>query len=508
MTLNRIGIVYEMEEKKALVLTPDGEFVVVKRQNHMLKGQQVTFDNKDIYREKKWINKYTAIASAAAAVFIAVFLLLGSFNFNDAYCFISIDINPGFEFSLDSGYRIIEAKAINNDAKILLDSIETDKKLMEDVFLDLIKKSIDFGFINPEKNDVVLVSAALNEKDSGAKRNEDEEKISEFINSMNDLMDGFNEEFNISLKTLKVTAREREEALDNNISMGKYSLYLKIKEMKRDIKIEDVEKMSVSELVGMLDYRAKDEEKMETAEQEGTLQPEREPDAVRTPEQVVTPEVKTPDPVTTHEPEVPPHVSGTPKLPVSQVPDGETEATIEPSPATGSINIPTTPSIQDAASTPDSKYAAKNTLKIQYFCEDSNIEPQTIDYSFRILNTGDSVINLSDVKVRYYFKDDANVPLNLFVYFFSHGSESEIQGEFYDLKGRKSADKYLELRFMTGKIEPGEFVYVQGAFHREDWSRFNQRDDYSFNANANSYVDWERMTAYISDVLVWGIEPD
>lgn len=117
MTLNRIGIVYEMEEKKALVLTPDGEFVVVKRQNHMLKGQQVTFDNKDIYREKKWINKYTAIASAAAAVFIAVFLLLGSFNFNDAYCFISIDINPGFEFSLDSGYRIIEAKAINNDAK-------------------------------------------------------------------------------------------------------------------------------------------------------------------------------------------------------------------------------------------------------------------------------------------------------------------------------------------------------------------------------------------------------
>ena len=194
---------------------------------------------------------------------------------------------------------------------------------------------------------------------------------------------------------------------------------------------------------------------METAEQEGTLQPEREPDAVRTPEQVVTPEVKNPDPVTTHEPEVPPHVSGTPKLPVSQVPDGETEATIEPSPATGSINIPTTPSIQDAASTPDSKYAAKNTLKIQYFCEDSNIEPQTIDYSFRILNTGDSVINLSDVKVRYYFKDDANVPLNLFVYFFSHGSESEIQGEFYDLKGRKSADKYLELRFIDRENRTG-----------------------------------------------------
>ncbi len=47
---------------------------------------------------------------------------------------------------------------------------------------------------------------------------------------------------------------------------------------------------------------------------------------------------------------------------------------------------------------------------------------------------------------------------------------------------------------MTGKIEPGEFVYVQGAIYRKDWSRFDQRDDYSFNADADSYIDWDKMT--------------
>ena len=118
------------------------------------------------------------------------------------------------------------------------------------------------------------------------------------------------------------------------------------------------------------------------------------------------------------------------------------------------------------------------------------------------------MVELKDVKVRYYFKDDTNIPLDLFVYFFSHGNESEVYGEFYKLPEKVNANKYLELRFMTGKIEPGEFVYVQGAIYRKDWSRFDQRYDYSFNADADSYIDWDKMTAYISDVLAWGIEPN
>ena len=483
MILNRVGVIYEMEERKALVLTPEGEFVVVKRQNHMLPGQQIIFDDKDIYNKKKWINKYTAIASAAAAVFIAVFLLIGSFNTNNIHCFVNIDINPSFEFTLDSGYRIIEAKAINNDAKIILDNIEINKKHMKDVFLDLIKKSIDFEFIDPRTQDIILVSTALNEEGFSMKRNKDEEKVLELIDSMNDVADEFGEEFNISVKTLKVTSKEREKALDNNISMGKYSLYLKVKETKKDINLEDVEKMDISELIEILNNE--DEEEKDLIE---TSEPVRTPEQITTPEQVTTPEAVQ-----------------TPKSPSTVLPG----ITTEPLPTMEPINTPISPSTDlDVTSTPERAEVDKNSIKIQYYCEDDNIEPQTIDYSFRILNTGDSVVDLRDVKVRYYFKDDANVPLELFVYFFSHGDKSEVNGEFYKLPQKSNANKYLELRFMRGKIEPGEFVYVQGAIYRKDWSRFDQRDDYSFNADADSYVDWDKMTAYISDVLVWGIEPN
>jgi hypothetical protein len=43
-------------------------------------------------------------------------------------------------------------------------------------------------------------------------------------------------------------------------------------------------------------------------------------------------------------------------------------------------------------------------------------------------------------------------------------------------------------------------------FYKNDWGKFDQSDDYSYNP-VDSYVDWENMTAYIKDVLVWGQEP-
>ena len=488
--MNRIGVIYELEGRRALVLTPEGEFVLLKRQNHMLLGQQVRFSKQDIAMKKERNNKYTAIASVVAAVFIAVFLLMSSFNSDEVYCFVNIDINPSFEFILDNKYRVIEVKPINEDGKIVLEDIETNKKHIEDVFLDLIKKAIDFEFIKPKTKDIVLVSVALNDEEFSMKSNRDEQKILELMDSIGGLEGQINEEFNISVETLKVTTKEREKALENNLSMGKYNLYLKAKEIKMDIELEDVEKMNISELMEMLENEEREEEKtpIQTPEPEKTFKPVTTPDPVTTPEQVIVPEV-----VETFE------------SPSTELP----KVTVETFPTGQPIKAPIPPSVtQETTSTPESSERIANSLKIQYYCENDDIEPRTIDYSFRILNTSNNVVNLEDVKVRYYFKDNADVPLGLYIYFFSHGDESEVYGEFYKIPQKVNANKYLELGFMTGEIEPEEFVYVQGAFYREDWTKFHQSDDYSFNPKADTYVDWTKMTVYISDVLVWGMEPN
>ncbi|WP_252891755.1 hypothetical protein [Thermoclostridium stercorarium] len=53
----------------------------------------------------------------------------------------------------------------------------------------------------------------------------------------------------------------------------------------------------------------------------------------------------------------------------------------------------------------------------------------------------------------------------------------------------------------------GASIEVQGRFSKIDWTDYTQTNDYSFNPTASSYVDFNKITAYISGNLVYGIEP-
>jgi len=51
-------------------------------------------------------------------------------------------------------------------------------------------------------------------------------------------------------------------------------------------------------------------------------------------------------------------------------------------------------------------------------------------------------------------------------------------------------------------LQPGESVELNAR--KTDNTQYNKADDYSFNSQ---YVDWDRITAYISGILKWGREP-
>ena len=75
---------------------------------------------------------------------------------------------------------------------------------------------------------------------------------------------------------------------------------------------------------------------------------------------------------------------------------------------------------------------------------------------------------------------------------------------------RTGADTYLELSFKTGLpalaagASTGE---IQDRFNRQDWSNYNQANDYSFDAAAAAYADSTKVTVYANGKLVWGTEP-
>ena len=116
---------------------------------------------------------------------------------------------------------------------------------------------------------------------------------------------------------------------------------------------------------------------------------------------------------------------------------------------------------------------------------------------------------MKNVRVRYYFKEDADKAINFTVYFYSVGEEkTDVNGRIYNITGSNNSNRYLEVTFEKGSVSPDDTVWVFGAISREDWSKFNQEDDWSFNPKATTFSEWEKMTVYISDKLVWGIKPD
>lgn len=148
-------------------------------------------------------------------------------------------------------------------------------------------------------------------------------------------------------------------------------------------------------------------------------------------------------------------------------------------------------------------------IKIQMFNSDKSATTNTIFPRYKIFNTGNVSISLSDIKFRYYYTVDGMQDQNFWCDWSDAGS-SNVTGTFIKLSDKKNgADTYLEVGFKSeaGMLEPGKSVEVQCRIAKNDWSNYNQADDYSFRNTSDEYMDWTSTTGYYAGELKWGNEP-
>lgn len=148
-------------------------------------------------------------------------------------------------------------------------------------------------------------------------------------------------------------------------------------------------------------------------------------------------------------------------------------------------------------------------LKIQMYNNDRNETSNTISPNYRLYNTGNTAIDLKNVKIRYYYMVGGNVTQNFWCDWSSAGT-SNVGGTIVrNADPKKGADTYVEITFSdaAGTLAAGGNVEIKTRFARNGWKNYVQSDDYSFNSNSRDYADWEKVTAYVGDELVWGTEP-
>ncbi|HBS43280.1 MAG TPA: hypothetical protein DEA91_00290 [Paenibacillus sp.] len=86
-----------------------------------------------------------------------------------------------------------------------------------------------------------------------------------------------------------------------------------------------------------------------------------------------------------------------------------------------------------------------------------------------------------------------------------------VSGSFVKLNPASTgANYYLEISFGAGagSIAPGgDSGEIQARTNKTDWTAYNELDDYSYSAAQQSYADWNKVTLYQGETLVWGLEP-
>lgn len=161
--------------------------------------------------------------------------------------------------------------------------------------------------------------------------------------------------------------------------------------------------------------------------------------------------------------------------------------------------------------------AITDSLQTEFYNANLTGKNNTIYPWFKVSNNGTKSLDISRLKLRYYFTKDNNSKLQFEcdhsgIQIFNGYREitSSVNGYYSEIENQVSkADNYLEISFKSnsGKLNPGDVLTVQSRIHTQNWQEFNQYNDYSFNPNSTDYEDWDSITAYYNDSIIYGVEP-
>lgn len=154
--------------------------------------------------------------------------------------------------------------------------------------------------------------------------------------------------------------------------------------------------------------------------------------------------------------------------------------------------------------------------QVGFFPELRSASSQEI-HPFFELSTTRAPVPLERLSLRYYFSKETDAVETGSCYWVTGDRCASVQLSWHDLQvPTPSADRYLELRFAgeEAKLSSVQPFEVRVGFFAAQ-KLMLQSNDYSFDAAALAptaatefpYKPWSRVTLYLDDTLVWGVEP-
>lgn len=520
-----LGVILKLKSDRVIVMTDKLDFVELNLKPGMLRGQKISFTSSDLYhsgirslRHNKALKAVSAIASVAA-VFAFLFIGYTALFSTNEFAYVDIDINPSVEIAIDKNENVLKAKALNSDGQVLLDTVKLKNIELSDAVTLLLDKSKEIGFISTNNNKVIL-STSIN---SDTVSDSDVEKINTMVSNLKEIAD----KSGVDSEIIKLSSEDRKEALEIGLSMGKYYIYNKAKYEGINLDVEDVKNASVESLLSKVAVIDTDKihSENQTANESTTPTPNvalnENDDNIPS---ITTSATFTPapfsayatptdmfSPTLTHTPKYTPSATNLTKATTS-IASNITPSISTSSPIrTAEPTFTQSPSVEPIISaTPKDKVS----VKLSMFNEIKSAQTKEVQPRFKLTNNGDVPIDLSKIKIRYYYTIDIDDKYQNCYCDWANIGINHITRKLVKMSlSEEYADHYLEVGFTnTDSLEPQDSVELVCRFGPNYEASsvnevYNQLNDYSFNGTTNHFTYWDKVTVYYSGSLIWGNEP-
>ena len=175
------AIIVDIRKNTAAMLSDDGSIIKVRNRNYSI-GQEV-----DAGMTTKIMSIKATIAIAAASLLFSIGLGTSSYYLPTKY--VSMDINPSVEYSVNMFNRVIDAKGVNEDGIRLLEQLnikDLKNKRIEEALNMTIEEAVTEGYLSGEDAGVMIATAAQNSNNAtelAAKLQESEQAAVEKSNT-------------------------------------------------------------------------------------------------------------------------------------------------------------------------------------------------------------------------------------------------------------------------------------------------------------------------------------
>jgi hypothetical protein len=241
------GIVMDINDGELIVLRADGIFDRIPRRDRACQvGEEIVY----VLPRRRMNTIYGTMSGVAAAAVLCLILFYGLLGAggkaeSQVVAYVSMDINPSVEMAIDENEHVLDLKGLNSDGQALIASIAYKGKPLSDITEEILNLA-EKGALSKGDGDIIIASTVVNTKSSVndiVLASKLQQQVNKHIKEKHAA-----EETNYNVTSFATPQEIRDAAETNNVSMGKYAMYLNAKNLGDDVSLDMLQKQSVHTL--------------------------------------------------------------------------------------------------------------------------------------------------------------------------------------------------------------------------------------------------------------------